>query len=368
MAGVDDGYTGEARLTPGFTVGLLAQEPQLDPAKDVLGNVMDGVGRGARRCSTATTRSWPSGPTPTPTTRRSARSRPSSRTRSTPPTPGTSTATSRSPWTRCAARPTTPTSPRSPAASAAGWRCAACCSSQPDLLLLDEPTNHLDAESVAWLERFLQDYHGTVVAITHDRYFLDNVARWILELDRGRGFPFEGNYSSWLEQKQARLRPGGEAELGPPAHPRARAGVGAHGAQGPPGQGQGPPRRPTRSCWPRPRPPTARPTGSRSPSRPGQRLGDMVIEVEHLRKGYGDRLLIEDLSFTLPRAGIVGVIGPNGAGKTTLFRMLTGAGGSPTPARSRIGETVELAYVDQSRDALDADNTVYEEITGGART
>ena len=206
---------------PASRVGYLAQEPQLDPAKDVLGNVMDGVGAGARRCSTATTRSWPCGATPTPTTRRSARCRPSSRTRSTPPTRGTSTATSRSPWTRCAARPTTPTSPRCPAASGAGWRCAGCCSSHPDLLLLDEPTNHLDAETVDWLERFLQEYPGTVVAITHDRYFLDNVARWILELDRGRGFPFEGNYSSLARAEAGPAGPGGEAGLGPPAHARS---------------------------------------------------------------------------------------------------------------------------------------------------
>ena len=196
MAGVDDGYTGEARLTPGFTVGFLAQEPQLDPAKDVIGNVMDGV---AAVQSTARPVRRGHGEVGRPRRRlREARraSRPSSRTRSTPPTRGTSSATSRSPWTRCAARPATPTSPRCPAASGAGSRCAGCCSSRPDLLLLDEPTNHLDAESVAWLERFLQDYPGTVVAITHDRYFLDNVAGWILELDRGRGIPFEGNYSS----------------------------------------------------------------------------------------------------------------------------------------------------------------------------
>jgi ATP-binding cassette ChvD family protein len=229
--------------------------------------------------------------------------------------------------------------------------------------LLDEPTNHLDAESVDWLERFLQDYPGTVVAITHDRYFLDNVAQWILELDRGRGFPFEGNYSSWLDQKQARLA---QEEKQTSARqrtlqrelewvrmsPRARqakgkARLGAYekllaAAQAEAGAGD--------------RLEIVIP--------PGSRLGDQVIEVEHLAKGFGDRLLIEDLSFSLPRAGIVGIIGPNGAGKTTLFRMLTGQ----EPADDgiiTIGDSVELAYVDQSRDDLDADSTVYEEITGG---
>ena len=236
--------------------------------------------------------------------------------------------------------------------------------SRPDLLLLDEPTNHLDAESVDWLERFLQEYHGTVVAITHDRYFLDNVAQWILELDRGRGFPFEGNYSSWLEQKQARLA---QEEKQASARQRtlaARARVGADGAEGPPGQGPGPADAPTRGCSRRPRRPSRARTGSRSPSRPGRASATWSSRSTHLAKGYGDRLLIEDLSFSLPRAGIVGVIGPNGAGKTTLFRMLTGPE-QPDAGKVTVGDTVQLAYVDQSRDALDPDNTVYEEITGG---
>ena len=203
----------------------------------------------------------------------------------------------------------------------------------PDLLLLDEPTNHLDAESVDWLEQFLKEYAGTVVAITHDRYFLDNVAKWILELDRGKGFPFEGNYSSWLEQKQERLVARAEPRRGPPPHARARAGVGAHVAEGPPGQGQGPPRRLRQAAGGGRGRPQRRPApGDRHPA--GRRLGDTVIEVEGLRKGFGDRLLIEDLSFSLPKAGIVGIIGPNGAGKTTLFKMLTGRSRS-TPARSR---------------------------------
>jgi len=235
--------------------------------------------------------------------------------------------------------------------------------SRPDLLLLDEPTNHLDAESVEWLERFLQEYHGTVVAITHDRYFLDNVARWILELDRGRGFPFEGNYTGWLEQKQQRLaheeksnqarRQTLERELewvrmAPKAkQAKGKARLAAYEKL----QAEAEADRDTSN-----RLEIAIP--------PGKRLGDTVIDVSGLNKGFGDRLLIEDLSFTLPPAGIVGIIGPNGAGKTTLFRMLTGDE-PPDAGRITIGDTVQLSYVDQTRDDLEADHTVYEEITGG---
>jgi sulfate-transporting ATPase len=234
--------------------------------------------------------------------------------------------------------------------------------SHPDLLLLDEPTNHLDAESVAWLERTLRDYQGTVVAITHDRYFLDNVARWILELERGKGHPFEGNYSSWLEQKQARLaseekadstrkrtlerelewvrmapkarQAKGKARLAAYDKLRAEAEEAERGAER---------------------------LQIQLPA--GRRLGGVVIEAEDVAKAFGDRLLIEDLTFKLPPAGIVGVIGPNGAGKTTLFRMITGQD-KPDEGTFRIGDTVDLAYVDQSRDVLDDDKTVYEEITG----
>jgi sulfate-transporting ATPase len=233
--------------------------------------------------------------------------------------------------------------------------------SRPDMLILDEPTNHLDAESVAWLERFLQEYTGTVVAVTHDRYFLDNVAEWILELDRGRGYPFKGNYSSWLEQKRARLAQEEKSESARQrklkqelewvqASPRARQAKSkarleayeellSKANKGPsdPGEISIP---------------------------PGPRLGETVIEAEQLKKGFGDRLLIDGLSFRLPRSGIVGVIGPNGAGKTTLFRMLVGQD-QPDAGKLRIGETVKIAYVDQSRGALKPDNNVWQEISRG---
>jgi sulfate-transporting ATPase len=232
---------------------------------------------------------------------------------------------------------------------------------KPDLLLLDEPTNHLDAESVAWLEHTLRDYAGTVLVVTHDRYFLENVTNWILEIERGRGYPFQGNYSSWLEQKQKRLA---QEEKEETARMRALAAEQEWIAA------------------------TPRARQAKSKSRiqryeemlaksqeqaagvaeivipPGPRLGATVIEAEHLRKGYGNRLLIDDLDFKLPPGGIVGVIGPNGAGKTTLFRMITGQE-KPDAGELRIGETVKLGYVDQSRDSLDADKTVWEEISGG---
>jgi len=232
---------------------------------------------------------------------------------------------------------------------------------RPDLLLLDEPTNHLDAESVAWLQRFLKDYPGTVVTITHDRYFLDEVAGWILELDRGHGIPFEGNYSGWLEQKQARLEGEGKAEEARRrtlerelewvrASPRARqaksrARLTAYE---------------TLVAESREKAPES----AQIVLPPGPRLGDLVVEAEQVRKGFGNHLLIEELSFRLPPGGIVGVIGPNGAGKTTLFRMITGEE-APDGGRFRIGETVKLGYVDQSRDALVAGNTVWQEISGG---
>jgi ATP-binding cassette ChvD family protein len=235
--------------------------------------------------------------------------------------------------------------------------------SRPDLLLLDEPTNHLDAESVAWLERFLHEYEGTVVAVTHDRYFLDNVAGWILELDRGAGLPWEGNYSSWLEQKQARLASEEKADsarrrtlerelewvrLSPRARQaKGKARLSAYEALL--AEAAAAPGREERLELAIP---------------PGPRLGDLVVEAAELSKGYGDRLLIDTLDFSLPRGGIVGVIGPNGAGKTTLLRMITGQE-KPDDGSLVVGQTVSLAYVDQSREALDPSRTVYEEITGG---
>src|SRR5437870_6889730 len=232
---------------------------------------------------------------------------------------------------------------------------------RPDLLLLDEPTNHLDAESVAWLQRFLKDYPGTVVTVTHDRYFLDEVAGWILELDRGHGIPYEGNYSGWLEQKQARLAQEGKAEEARQRtlerelewvrqSPRARqakskARVSAYEALVAQSREKAP-------------------ETAQIVLPPGPRLGDLVVEAEHVRKGFGNHLLIEELDFRLPPGGIVGIIGPNGAGKTTLFRMITGQD-NPDGGKFRIGETVKLGYVDQSRDALGAGNTVWQEISGG---
>jgi energy-dependent translational throttle protein EttA len=362
MAGVDDGYTGEARLSPGFSVGLLEQEPHLDPSKDVKGNVLDGV---AEVASLLTRYDEVLARYADPDADYEKIGEEQARLEAEIAAKGADDLDRQIEIAMDALRLPPGDAEVSTLSGGEKRRVALCrlLLSKPDLLLLDEPTNHLDAESVAWLERTLQDYPGTVVAITHDRYFLDNVARWILELDRGRGVPFEGNYSSWLEQKQARLdleekqdtarrrtlerelewvrmapkakQAKGKARLAAYDKLRAEAEAADRGAER------------LQIYIP-----------------PGDRLGDVVIEADHVAKGFGDKLLIEDLSFTLPPAGIVGVIGPNGAGKTTLFRMITGTE-APDSGSIRIGPTANLAYVDQSRDTLDASKTVYEEITGG---
>jgi sulfate-transporting ATPase len=354
MAGRDQDYRGEAQLAPGATVGLLEQEPQLDESKDVRGNVEDGVAelRALLDRFNELAANY-SDETADEFARLQDR------------------IDAADAWNLDTQLDQAMDALRLPPADADVTRLSggerrrvALCRlllSAPDLLLLDEPTNHLDAESVAWLEQHLEAYKGTIVAVTHDRYFLDNVAGWILELDRGSGLPFKGNYSSWLEQKQQRLAQEERQES-------ARQRTIAHELE-----------------WVR-----ENPKGRRKKAKArlnnyerllaeernvkldsvqihipaGPRLGDKVIEASGLRKGFGDRLLIEDLSFSLPPAGIVGIIGPNGAGKTTLFRMIVGEE-QPDAGALALGDTVDLAYVDQSRDALDPDKTVWEEISDG---
>jgi energy-dependent translational throttle protein EttA len=354
MAGQDQEYRGDAQLAPGATVGLLEQEPQLDAAKDVRGNVEDGVAETRALLDRFNElASNYSDETADEFARLQDR------------------IDAADAWNLDTQLDQAMDALRLPPADAdvtklsgGERRRVALCRlllSAPDLLLLDEPTNHLDAESVAWLEQHLERYRGTIVAVTHDRYFLDNVAGWILELDRGSGLPFKGNYSSWLEQKQERLAHEERQES-------ARRRTIAHELE-----------------WVR-----ENPKGRRKKAKArlnnyerllaeernvkldsvqihipaGQRLGDTVIEAENLRKGFGDRLLIEDLSFSLPPAGIVGIIGANGAGKTTLFKLIVGDE-QPDSGAIRLGETVDLAYVDQSRDALAPDKTVWEEISDG---
>jgi sulfate-transporting ATPase len=354
MAGQDQDYRGEAQLAPGATVGMLEQEPRLDESKDVRGNVEDGVAETRALLDRFNElASNYSDETADEFARLQDR------------------IDAADAWNLDTQLDQAMDALRLPPADAdvtklsgGERRRVALCRlllAAPDLLLLDEPTNHLDAESVAWLEQHLEQYKGTIVAVTHDRYFLDNVAGWILELDRGSGLPFKGNYSSWLEQKQQRLAQEERQES-------ARQRTIAHELE-----------------WVR-----ENPKGRRKKAKarlnnyerllaeernvklesvqihipPGPRLGDKVIEVANVRKGFGDRLLIEDLSFSLPPAGIVGVIGANGAGKTTLFKMIVGQE-KPDAGTLNLGETVDLAYVDQSRDALDPGKTVWEEISDG---
>src|SRR5689334_10937806 len=372
LAGVEQDFQGKTAVSPGFTIGFLEQEPQLDPSKTVREIVEEGVQpivdllrefdeinarfaepmsddemnhlldrQGKVQEKLDATQAWD--------------------------------LDSRLEMAMDALRCPPPDTNVSILSGGEKRRVALCrlLLQKPDILLLDEPTNHLDAESVAWLEHHIQQYEGTVIAVTHDRYFLDNVAGWILELDRGRGIPWEGNYSSWLEQKEARLEQEEKSDkarqrtlarelewirLAPRARQaKGKARINAYEALV--AEAEAADGRADQLVMTIPQ---------------GPRLGDLVVEAEHLTKGFGDRLLIDDFSFSLPPGGIVGVIGPNGAGKTTLFRMIVEAAGgkgsaadTPDAGTLRMGPTVELAYVDQSRDSLDGDATVFEEITGG---
>ena len=360
MAGIDTDILGEARPQPGIHIGFLPQEPQLDPSKDVRGNIEEAVAP-IKAAQARLDEIYAAYADPDADFDKLAAEQAELESHL-HATDGhnldrtldvAADALRLPPWDADVTQ-----------LSGGERRRVALCRlllSKPDMLLLDEPTNHLDAESVAWLERFLRDYSGTVVAVTHDRYFLDNVAGWILELDRGRGIPWEGNYSSWLDQKEKRLEIEEKQET---AHTKAMK---------------------AELEWVR-----ANPKGRHAKSKarvarfeelesqefqkrnetqdlyipPGPRLGDLVVEATQLRKGFGDRLLIDGLDFNLPKGGIVGVIGPNGAGKTTLFRMLVGQE-QPDGGSLRIGDTVQLAYVDQSRDSLAPDKTVWQEISDG---
>ncbi|OGT88744.1 MAG: energy-dependent translational throttle protein EttA [Gammaproteobacteria bacterium RIFOXYA12_FULL_61_12] len=360
MAGLDKDIEGEARPQPGTKVGYLPQEPQLDPTKDVRGNVEEAVAD-VKNALVELDKVYAAYAEPDADFDALAKKQ-AELENLIQAKDGhnidrqlevAADALRLPPWDADVTK-----------LSGGERRRVALCRlllDKPDMLLLDEPTNHLDAESVAWLEQFLHDYPGTVVAVTHDRYFLDNVAGWILELDRGHGIPWEGNYSSWLEQKEARLEQEQKQEV-------ARIKSMKHELE-----------------WVR-----SNPKGRHAKSKarlarfdelqsqefqkrnetneiyipPGERLGDLVIEANGLRKAFGDNLLYGDLSFNLPKGGIVGIIGPNGAGKTTLFRMITGQE-RPDAGEMRIGDTVQVAYVDQSRDALDNKKTAWEEVSGG---
>jgi len=362
MAGEDDGFTGEARLTPGFTVGLLAQEPRLDPTKIVIENVADGVAETKGLLDRFNAVCAAMGEPDADFDKLIAEQ---ADLQDRIDAAG-AWDLERSLEIAMDALRLPPSDADVSILSGGERRRVALCRlllSKPDLLLLDEPTNHLDAESVAWLERTLQEYPGTVVAVTHDRYFLDNVAGWILELDRGAGIPWQGNYSSWLEQKQARLAGEDKADrnrqqalarelewirLSPRARQsKGKARINAYNDLVAAAE-------------------AAERRGDKLEITipPGPRLGDQVIDAEGIVKGFGDRLLIDGLSFLVPPGGIVGVIGPNGAGKTTLFRMILGED-KPDAGTVQLGSTVAFAYVDQSRDTLAPDATVYEEVTGG---
>jgi len=362
MAGEDTSFIGEAFKDDKASVGFLHQEPRLDPSKDVRGNVEEGVAATKSLLTRYDEVNAKLGEDLSPDEMEKVLDE-QGRLQDRIDASNAWDLDSRLELAMDALRLPPPDADVSTLSGGERRRVALCrlLLQSPDLLLLDEPTNHLDAESVAWLERFLAEYAGTVVAVTHDRYFLDNVAGWILELDRGRGIPWEGNYSSWLEQKQNRLAQEEKAESRRQKtlerelewirmSPRAR-------------QAKGKARLNAYEDL------LKQDTAQKIETAeiyiaPGPRLGDTVVEARGLKKGYGDNLLIENLDFTLPRGGIVGVIGPNGAGKTTLFRMITGQE-QPDAGTLKLGETVQIGYVDQSREALDPNKTVFEEITGG---
>ncbi len=362
MAGMDIEHEGEARAQPGIRVGYLPQEPQLDPAFDVRGNVEQGVSDIRRLLERFDEVSARFGEVSDEKEIDALLEEQSGLQDAIDAARGweldrrleiAAHALRLPPWEAAIER-----------LSGGECRRVALCRlllSAPDMLLLDEPTNHLDAESVAWLERYLEEFPGTVIAVTHDRYFLDNVAGWILELDRGRGIPWEGNYSSWLEQKEVRL---GQEEREESARRRAIRAELEWIRANPKGR-----RARNRARVQRFEDLVSRDRQARSETRqiripPGPRLGDHVVEARSLRKSLGDRLLIDDLSFDLPPGGIVGVIGANGAGKTTFLRMIAGFD-TPDSGSLRLGETVNIAYIDQTRDALDAAKSVWQEISGG---
>jgi ATP-binding cassette ChvD family protein len=360
MAGLDSEIEGEARPQPGIRIGFLPQEPQLNPAKDVRGNIEEALGdlKGAQARLDEIYAAYAE-----PDADFDALAKEQAELENLLQSAGghemdrtmeiAADALRLPPWDADIGR-----------LSGGERRRVALCRlllSRPDMLLLDEPTNHLDAESVAWLEHFLREYSGTVIAVTHDRYFLDNVAGWILELDRGHGIPWKGNYSSWLEQKEQRLEQEAKTEA---AHIRAMKQELDWVRTNPKGR-----QAKSKARLARFEELSSREYQQRNETNeiyipPGPRLGDLVIEAKKLRKSFGDRLLFDGLSFELPKGAIAGVIGPNGAGKTTLFRMIVGSE-QPDGGEIRRGETVQLAYVDQSRDALDSDKTVWEEISDG---
>src|SRR4051795_3422152 len=354
MAGADTEFTGDAMLAPGATVGLLEQEPHLDESKDVRANVEEGLAETRALLDRFNELSMNySDETADEFAALQAKI---------DAVDGWNLDTNVE-YAMDALRCPPPDADVSKLSGGERRRVALCrlLLRAPDLLLLDEPTNHLDAESVGWLERHLAEYAGTIVAVTHDRYFLDNVAGWILELDRGRALPFEGNYSSWLEQKQKRLAQEEKAEK---ARQRTIAAELDWVRQNPKGRQTKQKARLNNYEALVAAERNAKLEDVQIHIPPGQRLGELVVRADGVRKGFGDRLLMEDLDFDLPRGGIVGIIGPNGAGKTTLFKMIAGQE-EPDEGTMRIGDTVQISYVDQSRDALDPEKSVWEEISGG---